>query len=91
VILAFANFSFSDIFGLLYHPVAGLLALVMIVEFLWLKSADRTRIYKLEIDRLRRQLRDDDTLLRETRAYLQLDDPSAEERTQLLDAVNRRL
>lgn len=54
----------TEIFAILYHPVTGLVLTIMIVEFLWLKSTDRTRIYRLESDRLRRLRAGDEALLR---------------------------
>lgn len=64
IILMLIQFDFTELLAIVYHPVAGLLILVVIIEFLWLKSGDRTRIYKLEIDKLRRIRREDEELLR---------------------------
>ncbi len=64
------NYSLADIFALVYHPVPGLIALVMIAEFLWLKSGDRTRVYRLEIDKLRGQRRRDEDLLKRAREII---------------------
>jgi hypothetical protein len=69
-IVLLVNFSLAEIFGFLYHPVAGLIALLLIVEYLWLKSGDRTRIYRMEVDRLRQLRRSDEDLLRRCRAAL---------------------
>ena len=69
LVILFSLFRYDpmEILSLLYHPVAGLVLLVMLVEFLWLKSGDRTRIYRIEIDRLRRTRREDEELLRRAR------------------------
>lgn len=56
--------------NLLYNPIAGLILLVMIVEFLWLKSGDRTRVYRLEIERLRTLRRRDEDMLQRARSVL---------------------
>lgn len=70
MLLSLFRFSVTDILALLYHPVAGLILLVVLVEFLWLKSGDRTRIYRIELDRLRRQRREDEELFRRAREVL---------------------
>ena len=38
--------------SLLYSPYSFLVLVVMLLEYIFLKSMDRSRIYKLEIDRL---------------------------------------
>lgn len=75
------NWRPSEIFGFLYHPVVGLVLLVMIVEFLWLKSGDRTRVYRLEIDKLRALRRKDQDLLGKARDVIRdgVQMPEAEE------------
>ncbi|MCC5875395.1 MAG: hypothetical protein JJU11_04150 [Candidatus Sumerlaeia bacterium] len=70
IILMLIQFNLTELFALIYNPVAGLVLLIIIVEFLWLKSGDRTRIYKLEIDKLRKSRRDDEELLRRTKTIL---------------------
>ncbi len=60
----------GGLLDLLYHPVAGLIVLVMILQFLWLKSGDRTRVYRLEIERLRTLRRRDEELLHQARAVV---------------------
>lgn len=70
IILMLIQFDFTELFALIYNPIAGLVLLIVIVEFLWLKSGDRTRIYKLEIDKLRKSRREDEDLLRRTRNVL---------------------
>jgi len=79
--LLLLQFDFTELFAIIYHPVAGLILLVVLVEFIWLKSGDRTRIYKLEIDRLRRLRREDEELLRRARQVVQegLINPETEE------------
>lgn len=68
-------------FGLLFNPTAGLILLIVIVEFLWLKSYDRTRIYKLEADRLRELRKRDEKLLRRAREVIDqaVSNPETEE------------
>ena len=70
LLLMLVQFNFTELFAILYHPVAGLVLLVVLVEFLWLKSGDRTRIYKLEIDKLRRLRREEEDLLRRSRELI---------------------
>lgn len=70
VVALFYNFSLQGIFELLYRPVAGLILLIVILEFLWLKSGDRTRLYRLEIERLRTRRYQDEELLRRARAVI---------------------
>lgn len=67
IVLVVMQFDFTELFAIVYHPVAGLILLVVLVEFIWLKSGDRTRIYKIEIDKLRRSRREDEELLRRAR------------------------
>jgi len=86
------NFPLSEIFGYLYHPVSGLVALLLIIEFLWLKSGDRTRIYRLEVERLRALRRTDEELLKQCRQVLS--ESNASEipgRSALLNQLNERL
>ena len=93
VALVLVNVDPATLFGLLYHPVAGLILLIMIVEFLWLKSGDRTRVYKLEIDRLRLQRRHDEDLLRRTRQLLNeaAKEPRAEDFPQKVVELRREI
>lgn len=81
LVFIFATFKFTEIIRILYHPVTVLILTVMIVEFLWLKSSDRTRIYRLEGDRLRRLRAGDEALLRRAREVVQqaIDGPESEE------------
>ncbi|MCC6546800.1 hypothetical protein IT570_06485 [Candidatus Sumerlaeota bacterium] len=72
------NLGRDQIFSLIYNPTAGLIVLIMIVEFLWLKSGDRTRLYRLENDRLRTKLRKDEDLLKRGRDLLHQAIESAE-------------
>lgn len=70
LLLLFFNYDFYDIIGFLYNPWVGLVILLLILEFLWLKSTDRTRVYRLELDRLRDRARHDERLLRRAREVL---------------------
>lgn len=76
--VAVFNLGKDQIFSLLYNPIAGLIVLIMIIEFLWLKSGDRTRLYRLENDRLRTKLRKDEELLKRGRDLLHQAIESAE-------------
>ncbi len=58
------NYSLSELIGVLYNPVAGLVVVLLIAQFLWLKSGDRTRVYRLEVERLRDSRRRDEGLMR---------------------------
>ena len=82
-LLAVATFSvgFDQIFSWLYNPLVGTMIVIMIVEFLWLKSGDRTRLYKLENDRLRTKLRQDEELLKRAADLVQQAVTSAETET----------
>ncbi len=77
----------GGILDALYNPIVGLILLVMIVEFLWLKSGDRTRVYRLEIDRLRTLRRRDEDLLHRARDTVNeaLDSPAENPATQRAD------
>lgn len=44
--------------SILYSPVAFLVLVVALVEYIILKSADRSRIYRIELDHLRRRVMD---------------------------------
>ena len=81
LVFIFATFEFTEVIRILYHPVTVLILTVMIVEFLWLKSSDRTRIYRLEGDRLRRLRSVDEQLLRRARDVIKaaVDGPDTEE------------
>ena len=54
----------------LYGPIGGLILVVMVVEYLVLKSMDRTRVYELENLRLRNRNRDLARRLKEVKALL---------------------
>jgi len=71
-ILAFAfdAFTSEDFAKLFIHPFSLILALVIVVEYVWLKSTDRTRIYRMENRRLRERRRRDLQTLRRARELL---------------------
>ncbi len=96
VLFALFTFDFRQIFQVLYSPTAGIVLLVVIVEFLVLKSVDRTRLFRLEINRLRKWRRNDETLLRESRDILEAqpspeDDEWEARKEKLLKDLNQRL
>lgn len=66
------NYSLSEILGLLYNKYVGLVLLLLILEFIWLKSGDRTRVYYLEIEKLRARRRKDEELLRRSTEVIEL-------------------
>lgn len=64
-------YDFDRIFSLLYQPVAGIVLVVMVVEYLVLKSMDRTRVYEIENLRLREQRRSDREMMLRARTLLE--------------------
>lgn len=56
---------------LVYNKTAAIVLVVMVVEYLVIKSADRTRIYRMENHRLRAKQRKAEELLRRSRALLE--------------------
>ena len=46
----------ESFFRLLYNPVSFLILVIVLAEYIVLKSADRTRIYRIEVDQLRSRL-----------------------------------
>lgn len=65
VVLTFFMFEPGRVIDALYNPTAGLILIIMAVQFLVLKSMDRTRVYQLENTRLREQRRTDRVLLKQ--------------------------
>ncbi len=55
-ILLLVTNNVESFISMLYSPVAFLLLVVILVEYIILKSADRSRIYKIEVDKLRGRL-----------------------------------
>lgn len=49
---------------------AVMIFLALVFQFVLLKSGDRTRVYRLEIDKLRRLRRTDETLLKRAKELL---------------------
>jgi len=71
-------------FSILYSPYSFILLVVIILEYIILKGMDRSRIYKLEIERLKRKRHRDlefhvrmEKQIRELEKYA--DDPNAGE------------
>jgi FtsZ-binding cell division protein ZapB len=69
--------------GFLFHPIAIVLLVSLGMEYIVLKSADRSRLLQLELDRLREKRRGELTRLRQTREGLdrikkQLEDPAVD-------------
>lgn len=67
LVLVFVNYDPLEVLSFLYNPWVGIVIMLLLLEFLWLKSTDRTRIYRLEMDRLRDRARRDERLLRRAR------------------------
>ncbi len=75
-----------DVFEILYGPTAGVILILMVIQYLVLKSGDRTRIYRLEIERLSRIRRNQEDLLRSTRTVLE---PIVEGNTETVEEDER--
>lgn len=76
LIVIFFAFGLEQLVDLFYNKTAGLILIVIVVEFLILKSMDRTRVYQIENARLREQRRADRALLK--RAVELLDEATNE-------------
>ena len=50
-------YGFRETVSTVFSPTAGVILLIMVIEYLVLKSMDRTRIYQIENMRLREQRR----------------------------------
>jgi hypothetical protein len=51
-VVVFATQDFGSVFRFFYSPVAVLILVVVLVEYLIVKSSDRSRLYRMEIDRM---------------------------------------
>lgn len=60
----------KPVFDFLYSPVALVILVVMLIEFLVLKARDRSRLLRIEIQMMRNRRREDVRLMRETRDEL---------------------
>ncbi len=102
--IVFFAYDFERIFQLLYNQTAGLVLVIIVVEYLILKSMDRTRVYEMENVRLREQRRSDRALMQKARNLLEErlehdeKDPSEEEKARwktrvddLVDELGSRL
>ncbi len=80
LVAVFYNFTVDEIFNILYSPQTGLIVLIIIVQFIWLKSGDRTRVYRIEIQKLRDQRRQDEDFLRKAKEIVEvaIDYPNGE-------------
>lgn len=81
VVGAFLYLDQARVVGFLYSPWAVLIGLLLIGQYLLLKSGDRTRIYHMENARLRRRREADGKLLERARLLLKegIDGPLTEE------------
>ena len=71
IIIAFMVFGPKKIVVSLYNETAAVILAIMIAEYLILKSQDRTRVYKIENQRLRDRRRVEAGLLRRSKALLE--------------------
>ncbi len=71
IVLLVVLVGFQNLTGLLYSPIAGILLFVVVIEYLVLKSMDRTRVYQMENQRLRDLRRGDKLLLRRARDVIE--------------------
>jgi hypothetical protein len=69
LVLAILTERFRAIFEWLYSPYAGVLVVVMVVEYLLLKGSDRSAIYRRERDAAREVRRDDMLAMREMETH----------------------
>ncbi|MBX3730663.1 MAG: hypothetical protein KF858_15915 [Candidatus Sumerlaeia bacterium] len=88
LVVIFFAFGLEQIIDLFYNKTAGLILIVIVVEFLILKSMDRTRVYQMENARLREQRRADRALLK--RAVELLEEATDDEAVRR-DDTRRRL
>ena len=70
VLLLFTG-SLSTFLSILYSPFLFIILVVIITEYIILKGADRSRIYRIEIDRLRDKRKEDIAFSREIETELQ--------------------
>lgn len=63
-LLLLATNDISLFFSLLYSPYSFLILALMLVEYLFLKGMDRSKVYKLENDRLKSKRQRDIALMK---------------------------
>jgi hypothetical protein len=71
IILLLVLVGLRDLTGLLYSREAGIVLIVVVIQYLVLKSMDRTRVYQMENQRLRDLRRADRLLLRRARDVIE--------------------
>lgn len=86
------------LFERLYHPAALLIVVLLIVQYILLKGRDRSRMYKIEAEQVRRKRAEDQEFLAECeRSLAELEQRAAadpalqEEITALRERLARRL
>lgn len=91
IVWLFLSFDPTEVLAALYNPWVGVVVLLLILEYLWIKSGDRTRIYRRELDRLRDRAKKDERLLRRSREILSqtIDGPATEEEGRPGDWLSR--
>lgn len=73
--------------AMVYHPLAVALVVALGVQYVMLKSGDRSRLLQIELDKLRGKRRTEVTMLRETRESLERLKALAAEDTPDMDAL----
>jgi len=71
IVVLLLAYDFDRIAAFFTNPTAGIVLIVMVVEYLVLKSMDRTRAYETENIRLRERLRTERELMAKARALLE--------------------
>jgi len=86
---------FKKVSELLYHPYSFFLLFVVILEYIILKGMDRSRIYKLEVERLKKKRRKDmefhvrvEKQIREIQKYTEDPDAREELKSRLTKILN---
>jgi purine-cytosine permease-like protein len=70
ILFLFLSGTFENVLDVLYSRLAFVLIVVMLVEFLVLKTRDRSRFYRMQLQMTSNRRREDLRLLRETRDTL---------------------
>jgi len=71
LILVVVLVGFRDLTSLIYSRWAGIILLITVIQYLVLKSMDRTRVYQMENQRLRDLRRADRLMLRRARDIIE--------------------
>jgi hypothetical protein len=71
LVLVVVLVGFRDLTSLIYSRWAGIILLITVIQYLVLKSMDRTRVYQMENQRLRDLRRTDRLMLRRARDIIE--------------------